>query len=170
MDNKPLSSLSITTLGAHPRAIAGSSQKLFPTLPFPFEQVVGGVEAVTSRDRVKEDGIIWTDRETTASPFSSWSFLLFRSMACWDRVSFFIPLMRAYFSILYLVAISTSKESEMSNHTKWQEDFQKWTYFFPLDESFLTRTQKAQVQDSNQTSDEDRPYHQNPQFLGQKQG
>ena len=63
------------------------------------------------------------DGETATSPFSSWSFLLFKSVASWDKVSFFIPLMQAYFSILYLVAISASKESKMSNHTEWQEDF-----------------------------------------------
>ena len=36
---------------------------LFPTLLFPFDQVVGGVEVVTSRDEVKDDGIIWIDGE-----------------------------------------------------------------------------------------------------------
>ena len=60
-------------------------------------RVIGGVEAVTSIDGVGEDEIIWTGEETAASPFSSCNFLLFKFEVSWERGSFFIPLIRAYF-------------------------------------------------------------------------
>ena len=60
-----------------PSVVAGSSQTLFTTLPFPLERVVKGVKAATSRDWVGEDGAIWTDGSITVSPFSSPNFHFF---------------------------------------------------------------------------------------------
>ena len=70
---------------------------------------------MSSRDGVGDDGIIWIDEEITMSPFSSCNFCLFGSSASWDKGSFFIPLIQAYFSLLYLVAISTNKRGNVSN-------------------------------------------------------
>ena len=78
--------------------------------------------------------------------------------------------MRAYFSLLYPVAISANKRRKVSNHTKWWEDLQRQTYFFLLGKSSLTHTRKVRVQGSSWTNDEGQPKRQNPQFLGQKQG
>ena len=125
---------------------------LFPALPFPFERVVGGVKAITLRDGVKEDEIVWTSRGTTVSPFSSLSYCFFESTASWDKGSFFIPLMRAYFFLLYLVAISANKKREVSDHIEWWKNLQGWTYSFPLDESFLTCNSKAAIKQATRVN------------------
>ena len=44
------------TLCAWPKAVAGSSHTLIPTLPLPLARVSGGVTTVISRDRVGERG------------------------------------------------------------------------------------------------------------------
>ena len=51
MDKRSLSSSLVMTLGAHLKVVAGSSQTLLPTLPFPWEQVVGGVKVIISREK-----------------------------------------------------------------------------------------------------------------------
>lgn len=123
-DDKPLSSSSVITLWAHPRAVTGSSQTLFPTLPFPFEWVMGGVEAVISIVGVGDDGIIWIGEETVALPFSSCNFCLFGSKVSWERGSCFIPLICAYFSLLYWMAISTRN----NNNNKKLKKKERWEF------------------------------------------
>ena len=104
--DKPLSSSSVIMLWAWPIAVAGSFQTLLPTLPFPLAQVVGGEKLVTSKDGVGEEEAIWTGGRAAASLFSSPNFLFLESAVRLDKGSFFKFLMQAYFSLLYLVAIS----------------------------------------------------------------
>jgi len=137
---------------------------LFPTLLFPLEQVMGSVNIIISRDGVGEEGTVRTMGETVVSLLSSFSLRFFVSTAIWDKGSFFIPLTRAYLSLLYLVAISTKKKSErdVRNRNRKKKGIKKgrYTYFSLLGVFFLTRIQKARVQDSGHTNDKDLP---NPQ-------
>ena len=74
--------------------------------------------AITSREGVGDDGILRTNEETTIFPFSSCSFRLFKFTASWDNGSFFIPLIQAQFSLLYLVSNQRKEEYNTRNHTR----------------------------------------------------
>ena len=117
MEARPLSSSSIIMLWPCLRAVAGSSQMLFPILLFPLEWVVGGVTVTISRQGVGEEGTVWTEEEMIVSLFSSFNLRFFVSMASWDRGSFFIPFTRACLSLLFLVAIlaKTGSKKEVSS-------------------------------------------------------
>ena len=97
----PLSLSSVITLWAHPRVVVGSSQTLLPTLPFPLEQMVGGVKVIISREGVGEDGVPKRDKGAGVSSFPGIS---------WDKGLFFKLFTWAYLSLLYLVAISTKQK------------------------------------------------------------
>ena len=101
IDEIPLSLSSVITLWAHPRVLEGSSQTLLPTLPFPLEQMVGGVKVIISREGVGEDGVPKRDKGAGVSSFPGIS---------WDKGLFFKLFTRAYLSLLYLVAISTKQK------------------------------------------------------------
>ena len=58
MEVRPLRSSFVIMLCAHPRAVAGSSQTLFPILLFPFEEVMRGVMAITSREGVGDNMMV----------------------------------------------------------------------------------------------------------------
>ena len=68
-------------------------------------------DIITSREGVRVEGTVWTDEETIVSYFSSFNLRFFVSMASWGKGSFFIPFTRAYFSLLYLVAILARRGS-----------------------------------------------------------
>ena len=168
-DDKPLSSSSVIMLWARLKAVARSSQMLFPILPFPLLRVMGGVEFVTSIDRVGEDGI-WTGEETTTvliiqfSPLRVWSEL---------RKGFVLHPLNTCILFPYFTAWSSSpkkKNCKVKRKRKTGSHKNKTTYFFLLDGSFPRRIWKAWVQGNRRTNDEDRSSHQNPRSLKQRQG
>ena len=142
-DDKPLSSSSVIMLWARLRVVIGSSQMLFPILPFPLLRVMGGVESVTSIDRVREDGI-WTGKETTTvliiqfSPLRVWSelrkwFVLHPLNTC----ILFLTLPHGHF------CQKKKKNCKLKRKRKTGSHKNKTTYFFLLDGSFPRRIWKA---------------------------
>ena len=88
--------------------------------------------AITSREGVGDNEIVEIDEETTVLPFSSCSFRLFEFAASWDNGSFFIPLIQAHFSLLYLVAISANKKRKVSNQRKEEYSTRNLTRIYIL--------------------------------------
>ena len=142
-DDKPLSSSSVIMLWARLRAVAGSSQMLFPILPFSLLRVMGGVESVTSIDRVREDGI-WTGKETTTiliiqfSPLRVWSelrkwFVLHPLNTC-----ILFP-----YSTAWPFLPKKKKNCKLKRKRKTGSHKNKTTYFLPLNGSFPRRIWKA---------------------------
>ena len=110
IDEIPQSLSSVITLWAHPRVVVGSSQTLLPTLPFPLEQMVGGVKVIISREGVGEDGVPNRDKGAAVLSFPSSSLRFFNLGISWDKGLFFKLFTRAYLSLLYLIAISTKQK------------------------------------------------------------
>ena len=67
----------------------GSSQALLPTLPFPLEWVVGGVEVIILREGVGENRVPKSDKGAGVSSFPLSSLRFIDLGVSWDKGLFF---------------------------------------------------------------------------------
>ena len=93
----------------------------FPNLTLPFGTSGGRRECHHLERRSWRRGDSTDDGRSGCLTFLLFSLCFFVSIASWDRGSFFIPLTRAYLSLLYLVAISvkTKSKRDARSRNKW---------------------------------------------------